>query len=477
MSEAYLSDVLTSLFSVRVSRTAFFIDRNPMTASSTSYPFVEMVSNIANSIHSEFTEPTAIYQFLAIALAMGISLLCSRSLIARLRLIKESIPDIGLINHFKLFLLHVLKGVLFSCISASLLALSVLSLKTLGVIAPETRLVFVRLSYSILYAWALLLVLLNVLSGMISPRFFGPFCRRLVSTVFWILAFLYMLGVLSDIVTAMKQTSLPIGSADLTLWAAFVGLLTVICTLSIANWLAHLCETALMSSQFEPNIRMVLARLSRVALMVLAVLIALSSVGINLTILSVFGGAVGVGIGFGMQKIASNYISGFIILFDRSVKIGDLVEVAGFSGIVTRINTRYSVIRNLAGEEVIVPNETFVTSTIKNFSFTETDCLHSVMVSVAYESDITRAQAVLLDILMRQDRVLKDRKPSTLITNFGADGVDIKGSFWVKDPEKGTGVLKSAIMKEILVRFAEEGIEIPYAKREVKLSGSVELRR
>lgn len=448
-----------------------------MTTDTSSTPFVDTMAHIAATIHSEFTEPTALYQFIAIAVAMGVSFLISRSLITRLRTVRESIPDIGLINHFKLFLLHVLKGVLFSCISASFLALSVVSLKALGLIDPNIRLVFVRLAYTILYAWALLLVLLNLLSGIISPRLFGSFSRRLVSIVFWILAALYMLGVLSDIIDAMKTTSLPIGSADLTLWAAFVGLLTVIFTLSVANWLSHLCEAALMNSQFEPNIRVVLARLSRVALMVLAVLIALSSVGINLTILSVFGGAVGVGIGFGMQKIASNYISGFIILFDRSVKIGDLVQVAGFSGIVTRINTRYSVIRNLSGEELIVPNETFVTSTIQNYSFSETDCLHSVTVSVAYESDVERAQAVLLDIITKQDRVLKNRKPWAIVTNFGADGVDIKGGFWVKDPEKGTGSLKSEIMKEILVRFAQEGLEIPYAKREVKLSGAVEIRK
>lgn len=444
-----------------------------MTAPTPTLSVPSLVQTVLADVQTEFAQPNALYQFAAIGLAIIAAYLLSSPLRARLKELRDQIPDNGLINHFKLFAIHVVKGILFSCIAASLLALSVMTLQALHIIDPNTRLGFVRLAYSIFYSWALLLVILNLLSGMISPRLFGQFSRRFVSIVFWILAALYMVGVLSDIVDAMKATSLPIGSAQVTVWSAFVGLITVIITLSIANWLANLCESALMNSQLEPNIRVVFARLSRVALMVLAVLIALSSVGINLTVLSVFGGAIGVGIGFGMQKIASNYISGFIILFDRSVEIGDLVEVSGFSGVVSRIHTRYSVIRNSSGEELIVPNETFVTSAIKNYSFTETDCVHTVIVSVAYEADIDRAQALLLEIISAQDRVLKDRKPWAIVSNFGADGVDIKGGFWVKDPASGTGTLKSNIMKDILVRFAEEGIEIPYAKREVKLSGSV----
>ena len=199
--------------------------------------------------------------------------------------------------------------------------------------------------------------------------------------------------------------------------------------------------------------------------------------GLNLTVLSVFGGAVGVGLGFGLQKIASNYISGFIILFDHSIKLGDLVETAGFSGQITQINTRYSVIRNFNGEEMIIPNENFVTGSFKNLSHTERSLVGSVQISIGYECDVDKAQAILVDIVKTQPRILPSPAPWAVVTDFGADGIDLKVSFWIRDPENGTSVLRSNIMKAALARFTEAGISIPYSIRDVRINGELRLKK
>ena len=192
--------------------------------------------------------------------------------------------------------------------------------------------------------------------------------------------------------------------------------------------------------------------------------------------MSVFGGAIGVGLGFGLQKIASNYISGFIILFDHSVKIGDTVEVGGFNGKITQIKTRYSVLRNFSGEEMIIPNETFVTQNVKNFTFTDRASVATVETSIGYDCDVNRALAILVDIAKKQARILETPQPWAVVSGFGNDGINLKLSFWVKDPENGTSVLRSTIMKEILERFNQENISIPYTIRDVTLRGELKIK-
>ena len=218
------------------------------------------------------------------------------------------------------------------------------------------------------------------------------------------------------------------------------------------------------------NIKVVLKRVVTVIFMVLAVIIALGTVGIDLTILSVFGGAVGVGLGFGLQKIASNYISGFIILLDKSIKIGDLVTVGGFKGRVTEINTRFTVVRNNDGVENIVPNESFVTSAVLNHSYTESTSVQYIDISVAYDADVERALAIMLEEGMRaRPRIDTGRRGWAYRDTFGDSGINLRLGIWVKDPVNGVAGLKSAISLAILKRFAVEGIEVPYNQLEVNL--------
>ncbi len=418
---------------------------------------------------------TAVYQFLAIAAAIAVAFVLSRlSYRAKVRFMEKYVGE-GFVYSAVRLCVRLAHSLVFSVSAAAFLALCVMLLRRFGLVGAEQggRLILVTVADQIFCAWAILLVLMQFFSTVLGRSFFSAGRRRFVTTVFWVLAALEIMGVLGEIIAFMKRFTLPIGSESVTLWTLFVSIITVLLTLAVANKLADLCEASILRVQdVELNIRVVMARLVRVALMAAAVLIALSSVGINLTVLSVFGGAFGVGIGFGMQKIASNYISGFIILFDRSVKLGDMVEVGGFAGTVTQINTRYSVLRNLAGEELIVPNENFVTGTVKNYSLSDRECVINVEISCAYEADVDRALEVLLECVEAEPRVMKQRAPWAIVSSFGDSGINLKAGFWVNDPQKGTGGLKSSIMRRCLKRYIEEGIEIPYNKLDLTVKNS-----
>lgn len=187
-----------------------------------------------------------------------------------------------------------------------------------------------------------------------------------------------------------------------------------------------------------------------------------------MTILSVFGGALGVGLGFGLQKIASNYVSGFIILLDKSIKIGDLVTVGGFRGKVVEINTRFTVVRSLDGIENIVPNEAFVTSAVLNHSYTDEANTQYVAVTIDFNADVDRALAVMLEEVSRdRPRIVKGRKPWAYVDSFGDSGINLKAAFWLADPVNGSVGIKTAITLDIVRRFREEGIRIPYNRLEV----------
>jgi small-conductance mechanosensitive channel len=219
----------------------------------------------------------------------------------------------------------------------------------------------------------------------------------------------------------------------------------------------------------DSNLRAVFARLSRALLILLAVLIGLPMVGIDLTTLSVFGGALGVGLGFGLQKIASNYVSGFIILLDNSIRIGNIITVGNDRGEVTRITTRYTVLKNLAGVEALVPNELLVGSVVQNESYTDRQVRIGLPVQVSYDGDLERAMAIMTAAAKAQPRVLADPAPAVLLKEFAESGINLELGFWVGDPEQGVGGLRSDINLAIWHDFKQAGIAIPFPQREVRI--------
>jgi small-conductance mechanosensitive channel len=221
-----------------------------------------------------------------------------------------------------------------------------------------------------------------------------------------------------------------------------------------------------------------MSKAARTVLLILAVLVALPAVGIDLTVLSVFGGALGVGIGFGLQKVASNYISGFIILLDRSVRIGDLITVDNKYGEVSQINTRYTLLKALDGTETIVPNETLITQTVVNHSLSKPNVRIALPVQVSYDADLERAEALMLEAANSHIRVVHDEPdnpPRVFLKEFADNGILLELAVWIRDPSEGQANLRSDINWAIWRRFKAAGIEIPFPQRVVHLAQRPEI--
>ena len=288
----------------------------------------------------------------------------------------------------------------------------------------------------------------------------------------WVVVALQISGVLPTVIDGLEQIGFTIGKAKLNLWMLLQGVLTVLVTVLVALWIAGVIESRLMRTEgLDPNFKLVFARLSKALLIVLAVTIGLPLVGIDLTALSVFGGALGVGLGFGMQKIAANYVSGFILLLDRSIRMGNLISVGSERGVVSQITTRYTVLKGMTGIESIVPNETLVGSVVQNETFTDPKVRIALPIQVGYATDLEQAMAILVAAARLQPRVMDDPAPGAFVEAFADSGINLQLGFWIRDPTEGTLGIRSEINLEIWRRFRAEGIEIPFPQREVRILG------
>lgn len=294
--------------------------------------------------------------------------------------------------------------------------------------------------------------------------------ERMLALVVWGVVALHITGLLPEIAESLDTIRFAVGKQKLSLWLILQGTVAVLATLLAALWLGGLAEQRLMAAAgLDGNLKLVFARLARAGLVLLAVLVSLPLVGIDLTALSVFGGALGVGIGFGLQKIAASYVSGFILLLDRSIQLGNVITVDKYAGEVTRITTRYTVLRAATGVEAIVPNEVLVGSVVQNETYTNSRVRHAVTVQVGYDGDLERAMALMVDAARVQARVLAEPAPKAFAIRFADSGIDLELGFWIEDPEAGVQGIKSDINLAIWRAFRREGIEIPYPQREVRL--------
>jgi len=300
----------------------------------------------------------------------------------------------------------------------------------------------------------------------------APFVRMLERTLSWLAwgaVVLWVTGILPLLLDELDQIHWKVGASVLSVRTLIEGALTAGAVLIVTLWVSSAIESRLLRSATgsDLSLRKVISNTVRVLLMFVGLLLALSSVGIDLTALSVLGGAVGVGIGFGLQKLAANYVSGFVILAERSMRIGDNVRVDGFEGRITDIKARYTVIRSATGRESIVPNEMLITQRVENMSLTDPKVWQSTVISVAYNSPVEEVIAVLVQACRDQARVLQDPAPSAALSAFGADGLEFTVIYWIDDPDKGQLNLKSDINRAILKGLQARGIEIPYPQRVV----------
>ena len=347
-------------------------------------------------------------------------------------------PILALVMAFaaKLVLHATVKAVVFQLAVPMLISLLVirLSVRVLGVTFPEAR-------------WVRIL-------------------ERSISWLAWIAVVLWVTGVLPIVMDAMDEVHWKVGATRMSLRNVVEGTLTAGLVMVLALWISAAIEKRLLHGTGNTlSIRKMAANIVRAALLFIGLLFALTAVGIDLTALSVLGGAIGVGVGFGLQKIAANYVSGFVVLAERSLRIGDMVKVDGFEGRISDIRTRYTVIRALNGRESIVPNEMLITQRVENSSLADQKVSINTGVQVAYGTDVRALQAKLEAAVLRVPRVIAQPAPAVQLAEFAADGINLNIAFWIADPENGQGNVRSEVNLAVLDLLNAEGIEIPFPQR------------
>lgn len=327
---------------------------------------------------------------------------------------------------------------------------------------------------ALLLAMAVIRISIYVMRHTFAPSPWLRASERWISWLAWIGVATYLTGLWPFVRDALLDIDFSVGKQKFSLLLVLQGTLSIIATLLIALWLGRLAETRLMAAtSLQANLRVMLSKLAQVLLLLAAFLIALPAVGIDLTVLSVFGGMLGVGIGFGLQKIAANYISGFIILMDRSVSIGDVVTIGEHTGTLTQMTARYVVVRGVGGLEALIPNESIITSTVLNHSFSDRKVQITLPIQVSYATDLDAAREIMVNVAKNNPRAQQDPAPGALITGFADSGINLELGVWVDDPEKGVARLRSELYAGIWQAFREHNIEIPFPQREVRVVGEI----
>ena len=307
--------------------------------------------------------------------------------------------------------------------------------------------------------------------GDISPTML--LLEKIFTVVVWAGMALYITGLWPELHTFLEGIVVPLGRNKVSVAAILQAAISVAVLLVLAMWAGTSLDERLMKMQgLHTSLRVVLSRMGRAVLILVSVLVSLSLVGIDLTVLSVFGGAFGVALGFGLQKIAANFVSGFIILLDRSLTIGDMITVGPFTGKVTQINTRYTVLLGGDGVESIVPNEMLISGGVQNMSLSNRMVWLSTAVSVGYETDIDVIFPLLEAATAKVPRVSQSNPPSATLVRFGADGLDVQIGFWIADPENGTGGVKSNVNRAIWRTLQEHKVTVPFPQRELRIVGT-----
>ncbi len=327
-----------------------------------------------------------------------------------------------------------------------------------------------RLAVPVLISLAGIRLLARVLTVVFPASSFARLVERLFSWMAWIAAVLWIVGVLPAVTDEMESIRFAFGKSKVSLLSLVEGLLYSGLVLVVALWISAALEKRVLRQTVDDlSLRKVAANAIRALLLLVGLLLALSAVGVDLTALSVLGGALGVGLGFGLQKLAANYVSGFVILFERSLRIGDTVRVDNFEGQVIDIKTRYTLIRATNGRESIVPNEKLITERIENLSLADPRILLTTDVTVGYGSDVDQVQRILVNAALATDRVLKDPEPASRLARLGADGLEFSLLFWIMDPTNGQLNVRSDVNLRILAGLQGAGIDIPYPQRVVHL--------
>ncbi|MFC7514934.1 mechanosensitive ion channel family protein [Herbaspirillum sp. GCM10030257] len=420
-----------------------------------------LLSSLLSDLWADLHDPNLLWQVIALIGSLALGWMLARVLRGRL-----TAHDVQL-------RVMRLGAESFSRVLAPLLALAFIAVSKL-VLEQSIHVNLLRLAIPLVGSFALIRLAFYVLRRVFARSGDAGALLSLFEKVFaavvWSGVALYVTGLWPELIAYLEQTMIPVGRHKASLLVVTQAAASVVVTLMFALWAGAALEERLMRmDSVHSSLRAVMARMGRAVLILLAVLISLSLVGIDLTVLSVFGGALGVGLGLGLQKIVSSYVSGFVILIERSLAIGDIVNVDKYFGQVTQINTRYTVVRSFDGIETVVPNDMLLSSPVQNYSLTDRSLRLATRIGVPYKTDIDMVLKLLEDAAIGIPRILKEPAPQGLLSRFDVDRIELELGFWIADPENGRANVLSDLNRAIWKSFQKHHIEVPSPQHEVRI--------
>ena len=413
--------------------------------------------NVIDSLFDEFHQASSLMELGVLAACLLVAWLLARALFKRYRSDEPSVW----------FGTTALGGALFPMLALALTAGARM------VIEHSQPVFLLRLAVQILLSLAVIRLVARVLAKTFPNSTMVRLIERIFSWLAWVVAVLGILGVLPLVTAELSSISFAFGKTSISVLDMLQGALSVGIVMIVVLWISATFEQRVIDDMVSDlSMRKMAVNLTRIVLITIGLLVALSMVGVDLTALSVLGGAMGVGLGFGMQKIASNYVSGFLVLIERALRIGDNVRVAGFEGRITDIRTRYTVIRAGNGRESIVPNETLITQPVENLTDFDQKFNLTSNIVVTSNCDVAQVQQILQDAALAQERVLPKPAPAAYLVNFAADGLEFSLSYYINDPSNGQINVRSAVHIAMLEGLRKAGIDIPSPQRVVHIQGS-----
>ncbi len=319
-----------------------------------------------------------------------------------------------------------------------------------------------NIAASLILAW----IVIRLATDLIESREIA----RLIRSFAWAIAALNIVGWLMPLIHFLEGITFSLGQGEVSIFGVLTGILTMLVLVWLALVVTGLLENWLRRvPAVNPSARVLLSKIARIVLISSAFLFAVSSVGIDLTVFAVFGGAIGVGLGFGLQKVVSNFVSGVILLMDRSIKPGDVVEISGTYGRINKLAGRYTSVISRDGREHLIPNEDMVTQTVINWTFSHRMVRRHLPVGISYKSDVDLAIALMIEAADEVPRILTDPAPRVLIKGFGDSAINLELRMWIRDAKNGVSNVASEVNYKIWQKFNENGVEFPYPQRDIHI--------
>lgn len=419
---------------------------------------IEFLQSTARSVGAEIASPWFYLQFGLILTAAGIAYAADAAIRAR-------VDMTSLAMRWPLPLRHFAR-VLVGSASTAVFAILVIAVRvTMYHLTWPSRSYLLMVAAKLALAWLVIRLITSVIRN--------AFIVKLVSITAWVVAALSILGQLEPAAETLDSFAIEIGGLRLTPLLLIKAGALLIAALWLTNIAANFIESRITrASDLTPSVQVLLVKIIRIGLMVTAIAIALGAVGINLSALAVFTGAAGVGIGLGLQKIVANFISGIILLADKSVKPGDLVTIGDSSGRISAMKTRYISVAAGDGREFLIPNEDLVTQKVVNWTYTDKNTLVKVLFSTNYDADPRLVCKLAIEVAAAAPRAIKNKPPNCIITEFAEAGMKFSLTFWIADPD-GMDNVKSEVMLALWDAFKREGIRVPYPVREIRVRGAL----